>query len=81
MLRFFASASAFVIVVVLAALPATAQNSMDATSKSLRVAQNLSPTQLEEQRAAKSATCRKQAKEQKLTGSKRKAFLKECRKK
>jgi hypothetical protein len=46
--------------------------------KSLRVAQNISPTQQEEERAAKSVACRKQAKEQKLSGSKRRAFLKDC---
>jgi len=39
------------IVLGLAELPARAQSSSDATSKSLRVAQNLSPTQQEEQRA------------------------------
>src|SRR5262249_32750677 len=55
-----------------------AQSSSDATSKLLRVAQNVSPTQQEEQRAAKSVTCRKQAKEQKLSGSKRRAFVKDC---
>jgi hypothetical protein len=49
MLRLFASASIFVIALGLAGLPARAQSSLDATSKSLRVAQNVSPTQLEEQ--------------------------------
>jgi hypothetical protein len=42
------------------------------------VAQSISPTQQEEQRAAKSVACRKQAKEQKLSGSERRAFLKDC---
>lgn len=78
MLRFFVSASIFVIVLGLAGLPATAQSSSDTTSKTLRVAQNVSPTQQEEQRAAKSAACRKQAKEEKLSGKKRRAFLKDC---
>src|SRR5262245_33423905 len=50
--RFFVSAIIFMIVLVLAEPPARAQSSSDATSKSLRVAQNLSPTQQEEQRAA-----------------------------
>lgn len=81
MLRLFVSVSVIGILVGLAGLPATAQNSSDATSKLLRVAQNVSPTQPEEQRAAKSTACRKQAKEQKLSGSKRKAFLKDCIKK
>ena len=54
MLRLFVSASIFVIVLGLAGLPARAQSSSDATSKSLRVAQSISPTQQEEQRAAKS---------------------------
>src|SRR5262249_35836200 len=70
--------SIFVIVLGLAGLPARAQSSSDATSKSLRVAQTISPTQQEEQRAAKSVACRKQAKEQKLSGSERRAFLKDC---
>jgi hypothetical protein len=78
MLRLFVSASIFVIVLGLAGLSARAQSSTDATSKSLRVAQTISPTQQEEQRAAKSVTCRKQAKEQKLSGSERRAFLKDC---
>jgi psiF repeat len=78
MLRLFVSASIFVIVLGLAGLPARAQSSSDATSKSLRVAQAISPTQQEEQRAAKSVACRKQAKEQKLSGSERSAFLKDC---
>ena len=78
MLRLFVSASIFVIVLGLAGLPARAQSSSDATSKSLRVAQSISPTQQEEQRAAKSVACRKQAKEQKLSGSERSAFLKDC---
>jgi hypothetical protein len=78
MLRLFASASIFVIAVGLAGVPASAQGSSDAMLKSLRVAQNISPTQQEEQRAEKSVACRKQAKEQKLSGSKRRAFLKEC---
>jgi hypothetical protein len=81
MLRLFVSASIFVIALGLAGLPARAQSSSDATSKSLRVAQNVSPTQLEEQRAAKSVACRKQVKEQKLSGSKRRAFLKNCMRK
>jgi len=81
MLRLFVSASIFVIALGLAGLPARAQGLSDATSKSLRVAQNVSPTQLEEQRAAKSVACRKQAKEQKLSGSKRRAFLKDCMRK
>src|SRR5262252_1639874 len=75
MLRLFASAGIFVVALGLAGLPARAQSS---ASKSLRVAQNISPTQQEEQRAAKSVACRKQAKEQKLSGSKRRAFLKDC---
>src|SRR5215467_8694753 len=78
MLRLFVSASIFVMVLGLAGLPARAQSSSDATSKSLRVAQSISPTQQEEQRAAKSVACRKQAKEQKLSGSERRAFLKDC---
>ena len=49
--RVFVSATIFMIVLGLAELPARAQSSSDATSKSLRVAQNLSPTQQEEQRA------------------------------
>ena len=49
--RVFVSATIFMIVLGLAELPARAQGSSDATSKSLRVAQNLSPTQQEEQRA------------------------------
>ena len=53
MLRLFVSASIFVIVLGQAGLPARAQSSSDATSKSLRVAQNLSPTQQEELRAGK----------------------------
>src|ERR1700758_417018 len=64
MLRLFVSASIFVIVLGLAGLPA--------------MAQTISPTQQEEQRAAKSVACRKQAKEQKLSGSERRAFLKDC---
>jgi hypothetical protein len=75
MLRIFASAGIFVVALGLAGLPARAQSS---ASKSLRVAQNISPTQQEEERAAKSVACRKQAKEQKLSGSKRRAFLKDC---
>jgi hypothetical protein len=51
MLRVFVSATIVMIVLGLAELPAGAQSSSDATSKSLRVAQNLSPTQQEEQRA------------------------------
>lgn len=78
MLRLFVSASIFVIVLGLAGLPARAQSSSDATSRPLRVAQNISPTGPEEQRAAKSVDCRKQAKEQKLSGSERRAFLKDC---
>jgi len=78
MLRPFASVSMFVIALGLAGLPARAQSSSDATSKSFRLAQNVSPTQQEEQRAAKSVACRKQAKDQKLSGSKRRAFLKDC---
>ena len=78
MLRLFASASIFVIALGLAGVTASAQGSSDATLKSLRVAQNISPTQQEEERAAKSVACRKQAKEQKLSGSKRRAFLKDC---
>ncbi len=46
MLRLFVSASIFVIALGLAGLPARAQSSSDATSKSLRVAQNVSPTQV-----------------------------------
>ena len=80
MLRFLASAS-IVIALGLTGLPVMAQSPSDAVSKSLRVAQNVSPTQAEEQRAAKSVGCRKQAKEQKLSGSKRRAFLKDCMKK
>ena len=78
MLRISVSASIFMIVLGLAELPVRAQSSSDTTSKSFRVAQNVSPTQQEEQRAAKSASCRKQAKEQKLSGSKRRAFVKNC---
>jgi psiF repeat-containing protein len=78
MLRLVASASVFVIALGMMAPPAKAQSSPDATSKSLRVAQSLSPTQQEEQRAAKSVACRKEAKEQKLSGSKRRAFLRDC---
>jgi len=78
MLRLFVSASTFVIVLGLAGLPARAQSWSHATSKSLRVAQNLSPTGQEEQRAAKTVACRKQAKEQNLSGSERRAFLKDC---
>ena len=78
MLRLFVSASTFVIILWLAGLPARAQSSSHATSKSLRVAQTISPTQQEEQRAAKSVACRKQAKEQKLSGSERRVFLKDC---
>jgi hypothetical protein len=51
--RVFVSATIFMIVLGLAELPARAQSLSDATSKSLRVAQNLSPTQQEEQRAGK----------------------------
>jgi hypothetical protein len=76
MLRLFASASIFVIALGLAGVPASAQGSSGL--KSLRVAQNISPTQQEEERAAKSVACRKQAKEQKLSASKRRAFLKDC---
>lgn len=50
--RVFVSATIVMIVLGLAELPARAQSSSDATSKSFRVAQNLSPTQQEEQRAA-----------------------------
>jgi len=75
MLRLFVSV---VIVLGLAGLPARAQSSSHATSKSLRVAQTISPTQQEEERAAKSVACRKQAKEQKFSGSERRAFLKDC---
>src|SRR5262249_4100265 len=78
MLRLFASASIFVIALGLAGLPARGQSSSHATSKSLRVAQNISPTQQEEQRAAKTVACRKQAKKQKNNGSERSAFLKDC---
>ena len=78
MLRISVSASIFMIVLGLAELPVRAQSSSDTTSKSFRVAQNVSPTQQEEQMAAKSAFCRKQAKEQKLSGSKRRAFVKNC---
>jgi hypothetical protein len=81
MLRLLVSASIFVIALGLAGPPARAQSSSDATSKSFRVAQNVSPTQPEEQRAAKSVACRKQAKEQKLSGSKRRVFLKDCMRK
>ena len=49
--RIFVSATIFMIVLGLAELPARAQSPSDATLKSLRVAQNLSPTQQEEQRA------------------------------
>ena len=51
MRRVFVSAIIFMIVLGIAELPARAQSSSDAASKSLRVAQNLSPTQQEEQRA------------------------------
>src|SRR5262245_39638994 len=78
MLRLFVSAKIFVMVSGLAGLPARAQSASDATSISIRVAQSISPTQQEEQRAAKSVACRKQAKEQKLSGSNRRAFLKKC---
>src|SRR5262245_44962667 len=78
MLRLFVSASIVVMALGLARLPARAQSSSDATSKSIRVAQSISPTQQEEQRAAKSVACRKQAKEQKLSGANRRAFLKKC---
>src|SRR5262249_46944388 len=74
----FVSASIVVMALGLAGLPARAQSSSDATSISIRVAQSISPTQQEEQRAAKSVACRKQAKEQKLSGSNRRAFLKKC---
>ena len=58
-------------------LPAVAQTA----SKPLQLAQGMSPVQPEEARAAKSVACRKQAKEQKLSGAKRRAFLKDCMKK
>src|SRR5262245_36187799 len=74
----FVSAGIFGIVLGLAGLPARAQRPADATPKSLRGAQTISPTQQEEQRAAKSVACRKQANEQKLSGSERSAFLKDC---
>jgi hypothetical protein len=77
MLRLFA-ASICVIALGLAGQPVGAQSPSDATPKLLRLAQNLSPTQQEEQRATKSVACRKQAKQQKLSGAKRRAFLKTC---
>src|SRR5215813_6218415 len=75
MLRLFVSASIFIIVLGLAGLPARAQSSTDATSKSLRVAQTISPTQQEEQRAAKSVACRKQGKRTKTQRFRKKGVL------
>lgn len=70
----------------LAALPAVAQSSSGGASKLAQMVQiktpsySISPEQQAEQRAAKSMDCRKQAKAQKLSGAKRRAFLKDCMK-
>ncbi len=75
--RLLASASIAFIVLGTAAWPTVAQIG----PKTIQLGQNVSPEQQAEQRATKSVNCRKQAKEQKLTGSKRRAFLKDCMKK
>ena len=78
MLRLFASASVFVIVV--AGLPATARSYTDSASKPLRVAQNLSPTH----RGAEGSEIDglpKAGERTETQRSKRKAFLKDCIKK
>jgi hypothetical protein len=89
--RLFASATIFTIVLGLAGLPATAQSSSDTTSKSLRVAQNLSPTQQEEQRAGKPLTkaeqvalkqaivsCKAEAKGKKIKWLSRRKYVNAC---
>lgn len=75
--RLLASASIAFIVIGSAALPAVAQMG----PKVIQMGQNVSPEQQAEQRAAKSVDCRKEAKAQKLSGAKRRAFLKDCMKK
>lgn len=84
MQRILTSAGVIVIVLGLAALPALAQSSSGGTSKSAQPVQNkLQSTEdfsPEQQAAAKQADCRKQAKAQKLSGAKRRAFLRDCTK-
>jgi hypothetical protein len=89
--RVFVSATIFMIVLGLAELPARAQISSDATSKSLRVAQNLSPTQQEEQRAGKPLSkseqvalkqaivaCKAEAKGKKVRWLSRRKYVRTC---
>ena len=91
MQRVFVSATIFMIVLGLAELPARAQISSDATSKSLRVAQNLSPTQQEEQRAGKPLSkaeqvalkqaivaCKAEAKGKKVRWLSRRKYVRTC---
>jgi hypothetical protein len=89
--RVFVSATIFMIVLGLAELPARAQISSDARSKSLRVAQNLSPTQQEEQRAGKPLSkaeqvalkqaivaCKAEAKGKKVRWLSRRKYVRTC---
>ena len=89
--RFFVSATILMIFLGLAGLPASAQSSSDATSKSLRVAQNLSPTQQEEQRAGKPLSkaeqvalkqaivaCKAEAKGKKVKWLSRRKYVNNC---
>ena len=89
--RVFVSATIFMIVLGLAEPPARAQSSSDATPKSLRVAQNVSPTQQEEQRAANklskaervalkqaNVACKAEAKGKKIRWPKSRTYINEC---
>jgi hypothetical protein len=89
--RVFVSASIFMIVLGLAEPPARAQSSSDATPKSLRVAQNVSPTQQEEQRAASklskaervalkqaNVACKAEAKGKKIRWPKSRTYMRDC---
>jgi psiF repeat-containing protein len=78
--RTVASASVFVIAIGLA-FPAFAQSPSGPGPSSMQLAPNMSPEQSAEKYAAKRTDCSKQSKAQKLTGSKRRAFLKDCMKK
>jgi hypothetical protein len=89
--RILAPSAAFVIVLGLSVTgltltPALAQSASGGTSKSAQTVQSKmrnaeEPSSPEKQQAAaKQADCKKQAKAQKLSGAKRRAFLKDCTK-
>jgi hypothetical protein len=59
--------------------PTGDQSKMDQATQKMKVSEDPSSPEMQ-QAAAKQASCKKDAKAQKLTGAARKAFLKDCTK-